>query len=172
MARRRCSRSPRTPARSRPALDAARPSQSGSSNKPVVKSPESIRAICLDANASDGCVGVIAWMHTFSPARMWIGGLLALDKPLLHLHTQFNRDLPWATIDMDFMNLNQSAHGDREFAHLLTRLGRTRKTVVGHWQDPVGCAAHRRVGARCGGVAGCAGTSALLASATTCARSR
>jgi L-arabinose isomerase len=105
-------------------------------NKPVVKSPESIRAICLEANATDACVGIIAWMHTFSPARMWIGGLRALDKPLLHLHTQFNRDLPWATIDMDFMNVNQSAHGDREFAHLLTRLGQARKTVVGHWQDP------------------------------------
>ena len=104
--------------------------------KPVVKSPESIRAVCLEANASDVCVGVMAWMHTFSPARMWIAGLQALDKPLLHLHTQFNRDLPWATIDMDFMNLNQSAHGDREFAHVLTRLGRARKTVAGHWQDP------------------------------------
>ncbi len=105
-------------------------------NKPIVKSPDSIRAVCLEANASDACVGVITWMHTFSPARMWIAGLQALDKPLLHLHTQFNRDLPWATIDMDFMNLNQSAHGDREFAHLLTRLGRARKTVAGHWQDP------------------------------------
>src|SRR5262249_44988210 len=89
----------------------------------------------LDANSSAQCVGVIAWMHTFSPARMWIAGLTSLDKPLLHLHTQFNRDLPWATIDMDFMNLNQSAHGDREFAHLATRLRKTRKTVVGHWDD-------------------------------------
>jgi L-arabinose isomerase len=106
-------------------------------HKPVAKSVESIRAICLEASATDNCLGVIAWMHTFSPARMWIGGLHLLQKPLMHLHTQFNRDLPWATIDMDFMNLNQSAHGDREFAHLLTRLGRARKTVVGHWQDPV-----------------------------------
>ena len=106
-------------------------------SKPVVKSPESIRAVCLEANASNACVGVIAWMHTFSPARMWIAGLQALDKPLLHLHTQFNRDLPWSTIDMDFMNLNQSAHGDREFAHLVTRMGRRRKTVAGHWQDPL-----------------------------------
>ncbi len=105
-------------------------------SKPVVKSPESIRAVCLEASASDACVAVIAWMHTFSPARMWIAGLQALDKPLLHLHTQFNRDLPWSAIDMDFMNLNQSAHGDREFAHLATRLGRARKTVAGHWQDP------------------------------------
>ena len=104
--------------------------------KPVVKSPESIRALCQDANASDSCVGIIAWMHTFSPARMWIRGLQDLQKPLLHLHTQFNRDLPWAEIDMDFMNLNQSAHGDREFGYLQTRLRRPRKSVVGHWQDP------------------------------------
>ena len=105
-------------------------------SKPVVKSAEDVQAICLEANASEACVGVVTWMHTFSPARMWISGLLALNKPLLHLHTQFNRDLPWSTIDMDFMNLNQSAHGDREFAHLVTRLGVRRKTVVGHWQDP------------------------------------
>jgi len=105
-------------------------------NKPVVKSAEDVQAMCLDANASGACIGVVTWMHTFSPARMWINGLLALNKPLLHLHTQFKRDLPWATIDMDFMNLNQSAHGDREFAHLVTRLGVRRKTVVGHWQDP------------------------------------
>jgi L-arabinose isomerase len=104
--------------------------------KPVVTSPESIRAVCLEASAADACVGVIAWMHTFSPARMWIGGLQALQKPLLHLHTQFNRDLPWAEIDMDFMNLNQAAHGDREFGYLETRIRRLRKTVVGHWQDP------------------------------------
>ena len=104
--------------------------------RPVVTSAETIRAVCLEANASDTCVGVIAWMHTFSPAQMWIAGLQALQKPLLHLHTQFNRDLPWATIDMDFMNLNQSAHGDREFGFLETRLRRARKTVVGHWQDP------------------------------------
>ncbi len=104
--------------------------------KPVVTSPENIRAVCQQANASDSCVGVIAWMHTFSPARMWIGGLQDLQKPLLHLHTQFNRDLPWAEIDMDFMNLNQSAHGDREFGYLQTRLRRSRKSVVGHWQDP------------------------------------
>ncbi len=104
--------------------------------KPVVKSPESIAAACLEATASPTCVGVIAWMHTFSPARMWIAGLQALQKPLLHLHTQFNRDLPWGEIDMDFMNLNQAAHGDREFGHIETRLGLARKTVAGHWQDP------------------------------------
>ena len=104
--------------------------------KPVLTNPESIRRLCLDANAADDCVGLIAWMHTFSPAKMWIAGLGALQKPLLHLHTQFNRDLPWGEIDMDFMNLNQSAHGDREFGFLETRMGLRRKTVVGHWSDP------------------------------------
>jgi L-arabinose isomerase len=104
--------------------------------KPVVKSSESILAACRDANSAPACVGVIAWMHTFSPAKMWIAGLQALAKPILHLHTQFNRDLPWSEIDMDFMNLNQSAHGDREFGFIETRLGVARKTVVGHWQDP------------------------------------
>jgi L-arabinose isomerase len=104
--------------------------------KPVVRSAESIEEICRLANVDPACVGVIAWMHTFSPAKMWIPGLLALDKPLLHLHTQFNRDLPWGEIDMDFMNLNQAAHGDREFAFILSRLRVSRKIVVGHWQDP------------------------------------
>ncbi|MFI5054134.1 MAG: L-arabinose isomerase, partial [Acidimicrobiia bacterium] len=103
--------------------------------KPVLTTPESILALCLEANAAPDCVGLIAWMHTFSPAKMWIAGLRALQKPLLHLHTQFNRDLPWAEIDMDFMNLNQSAHGDREFGFIETRLRRSRTTVVGHWQD-------------------------------------
>ena len=103
--------------------------------KPVVKNPEAILAACIEAGATDKCVGVITWMHTFSPARMWIAGLQALTKPLLHLHTQFNRDLPWTEIDMDFMNLNQAAHGDREFAHIEARLGLARKTVAGHWQD-------------------------------------
>ena len=104
--------------------------------KPVLTTPEAIRQLCLDANAAPGCVGLVAWMHTFSPAKMWIAGLTALQKPILHLHTQFNRDLPWATIDMDFMNLNQSAHGDREFAYIETRLRIARTTVVGYWQDP------------------------------------
>ncbi len=104
--------------------------------RPVLKSPEGIAAACLEANTADACVGVIAWMHTFSPARMWIGGLLSLHKPMLHLHTQFNRDLPWGEIDMDFMNLHQAAHGDREFGFIETRLRVARKTVVGHWQDP------------------------------------
>jgi L-arabinose isomerase len=104
--------------------------------KTVVTGADAIRRVCLEANSSDRCVGVIAWMHTFSPAKMWIAGLTVLQKPLLHLHTQFNRDLPWAEIDMDFMNLNQSAHGDREFGYLLTRMRLRRKAVVGHWQDP------------------------------------
>ena len=104
--------------------------------KSVVTTSDAIRAVLLDATASPQCVGVIAWMHTFSPARMWIAGLVGLQKPLLHLHTQHNRDLPWAEIDMDFMNLNQAAHGDREFGYIETRLGRSRTTVVGHWRDP------------------------------------
>ena len=104
--------------------------------KPVLTDADAIRRLALEANADDACVGIIAWMHTFSPAKMWIAGLTVLQKPLLHLHTQFNRDLPWAEIDMDFMNLNQSAHGDREFGYLETRLRRSRATVVGHWQDP------------------------------------
>ena len=105
-------------------------------HKPPVTSPESIRALLLEANASERCVGLIVWMHTFSPAKMWIAGLRALQKPLLHLHTQFNRELPWAEIDMDFMNLNQSAHGDREFGYLATRMRLRRKTVAGHWTEP------------------------------------
>jgi L-arabinose isomerase len=100
--------------------------------KPVLKDRDAIRRAALDANADDRCLGVIAWMHTFSPARMWILGLDALRKPLLHLHTQANVELPWADIDMDFMNLNQAAHGDREFGYLATRLSVARKTVVGH----------------------------------------
>ena len=105
-------------------------------HRPVVKNAESIHEVCLEANAVEACAGVIAWMHTFSPAKMWIAGLTSLQKPLLHLHTQFNRDLPWAEIDMDFMNLNQSAHGDREFGFMETRMGLRRKTVAGHWSDP------------------------------------
>ena len=104
--------------------------------KPTVKSPEEIYAVCAEANASANCIGIITWMHTFSPAKMWIRGLTILHKPLLHLHTQFNRDIPWNDIDMDFMNLNQSAHGDREFGHIMSRMRLKRKVVVGHWQDP------------------------------------
>src|SRR6185295_7414083 len=103
--------------------------------KPTVKSPEEIYAICQEANTDKNCIGIIAWMHTFSPAKMWIGGLKILQKPLLHLHTQFNRDIPWNEIDMDFMNLNQSAHGDREFGFIMSRMRLSRKVVVGHWQD-------------------------------------
>ncbi|MCA2190536.1 L-arabinose isomerase [Nonomuraea cavernae] len=104
--------------------------------RPVLTDAASIRRIMLEANADDSCAGVIAWMHTFSPAKMWIAGLDALRKPLLHLHTQANVELPWSTIDMDFMNLNQAAHGDREFGHIQTRLGVARKTVAGHVSDP------------------------------------
>ncbi|GGV01610.1 L-arabinose isomerase [Actinomadura cremea] len=104
--------------------------------KPVLTDAASIRRVMLEANADDACTGVIAWMHTFSPAKMWIAGLDALRKPLLHLHTQANMELPWDSIDMDFMNLNQAAHGDREFAHVQTRLGVARKTVAGHVTDP------------------------------------
>ena len=103
--------------------------------KPVMTSSESIDQLCQDANSSKNCIGVITWMHTFSPARMWIAGLRTLHKPLLHLHTQFNDALPWSTIDMDFMNLNQSAHGDREFGFIGARMRLNRKVVVGHWQD-------------------------------------
>lgn len=104
--------------------------------QPVLTDADAIRRVMLAANSDDHCVGVIAWMHTFSPAKMWISGLERLQKPLLHLHTQVNRDLPWASIDMDFMNLNQAAHGDREFGYVQSRLGITRKTVAGHVSDP------------------------------------
>ncbi|WP_433516842.1 L-arabinose isomerase [Nonomuraea sp. CA-143628] len=104
--------------------------------KPVLTDAAAIRRVMLEANADDSCAGVIAWMHTFSPAKMWIAGLDTLRKPLLHLHTQANVELPWSSIDMDFMNLNQAAHGDREFGHIQTRLGVPRKTVAGHVSDP------------------------------------
>ncbi|HVS92905.1 MAG TPA: L-arabinose isomerase [Mucilaginibacter sp.] len=103
--------------------------------KPTVKSPEEIYQVCQEANTAKNCIGIITWMHTFSPAKMWIGGLKILQKPVLHLHTQFNRDIPWSGIDMDFMNLNQSAHGDREFGFIMSRMRIERKVVVGHWQD-------------------------------------
>ena len=103
--------------------------------KPTVKSTEEIYAVCQEANSSANCIGIIAWMHTFSPAKMWINGLKILQKPLCHLHTQFNRDIPWNDIDMDFMNLNQSAHGDREFGFIMTRMRTRRKVVTGHWED-------------------------------------
>ena len=103
--------------------------------KPVLTTPEEIRGLCREANNRDNCIGLILWMHTFSPAKMWIAGLNSLTKPFLHLHTQFNRELPWGTIDMDFMNLNQAAHGDREFGFITARLKLARKVVVGFWQD-------------------------------------
>ncbi|WP_411681197.1 L-arabinose isomerase [Clostridium thailandense] len=103
--------------------------------KPVVTTPDAIRKVCIEANADDSCAGIITWMHTFSPAKMWIPGLSELKKPLLHLHTQFNRDIPWGGIDMDFMNLNQSAHGDREYGFIGARMGISRKVIVGHWED-------------------------------------
>jgi L-arabinose isomerase len=112
--------------------------------KPVLTSAESIQELCLDANRTKNCVGLITWMHTFSPARMWIAGLRSLSKPLMHLHTQFNQELPWSTIDMDFMNLNQSAHGDREFGFIGARMRLKRKIVVGFWQD---AAVHAEMGA-------------------------
>ena len=104
-------------------------------HKPVLTTPQAIRTLCLEANLSAACVGLTIWMHTFSPAKMWIAGLAALQKPFVHLHTQFNRDIPWSSIDMDFMNLNQSAHGDREFGFIGARMRLRRKVVVGHWQD-------------------------------------
>jgi L-arabinose isomerase len=103
--------------------------------KPIVTTTEEIRASCAEASHSPSCIGVMVWMHTFSPAKMWISGLAHLSKPLLHLHTQFNRELPWSTIDMDFMNLNQSAHGDREFGFITARLRLPRKVVAGFWGD-------------------------------------
>jgi L-arabinose isomerase len=112
--------------------------------KSVVKTPEEISAALGEADSAPRCIGIIAWMHTFSPARMWIGALSRLHKPLCHLHTQFGRDIPWKSIDMDFMNLHQSAHGDREFGFICSRLRMNRKVVVGHWQE---AAAQDRVGA-------------------------
>ena len=103
--------------------------------KPVLKSAEEIYNLVLDVNSNKNCIGIITWMHTFSPAKMWINGLKYLQKPMLHFHTQFNRDIPWGEIDMDFMNLNQSAHGDREFGFIVSRMRLNRKVVVGHWQD-------------------------------------
>lgn len=119
--------------------------------KEVVTTPDQITAICQQANLSQNCIGVVAWMHTFSPARMWIRGLKVLNKPLVHLHTQYNREIPWSDIDMDFMNENQSAHGDREFGFINTRLGKSRKVIVGHWTDDE---VHRQLGIWCRAAAG------------------
>jgi L-arabinose isomerase len=103
--------------------------------KPVVTTPQAIYDLCTEANNAGACIGLITWMHTFSPAKMWIAGLNALRKPFVHLHTQFNKELPWSEIDMDFMNLNQSAHGDREFGFITSRMRLNRKIIVGYWQD-------------------------------------
>ncbi|MCX7709573.1 MAG: L-arabinose isomerase [Clostridia bacterium] len=112
--------------------------------KPVVKTPDEIRNICVAANSDENCAGIITWMHTFSPAKMWIAGLSELNKPLLHLHTQFNRDIPWDSIDMDFMNLNQAAHGDREYGFIGARMRIARKVIAGYWEDSATCS---RIGA-------------------------
>lgn len=112
--------------------------------KPVVTTPEEILKLVKEANADEHCAGIITWMHTFSPAKMWIAGLTELRKPLLHLHTQYNRDIPWDSIDMDFMNTNQAAHGDREYGFIGARLGIARKVVVGYWEDK---AVRARIGA-------------------------
>ena len=103
--------------------------------KPVLTTPDAIYQLLIEANSAKNCIGLIAWMHTFSPAKMWIRGLKTLSKPFVHLHTQFGRDIPWGDIDMDFMNLNQSAHGGREFGFIATRMRINRKVVVGHWKD-------------------------------------
>jgi L-arabinose isomerase len=103
--------------------------------KPIVTTPEEIRRLLAAANNDAKCAGLVLWMHTFSPSKMWIGGLASARKPMLHMHTQFNRDLPWTSIDMDFMNLNQAAHGDREHGFVHARMRLERKVVVGHWQD-------------------------------------
>ncbi|WP_020527595.1 L-arabinose isomerase [Flexithrix dorotheae] len=103
--------------------------------KPVMTSPDSIYKLCQEANNTENCIGIVAWMHTFSPAKMWISGLNILQKPICHLHTQFNQDIPWQSIDMDFMNLNQSAHGGREFGFINSRMRNNRKVIAGHWQN-------------------------------------
>ncbi len=103
--------------------------------QPTLKTPDEILELCVKANNSKQCVGIITWMHTFSTAKMWINGLKILNKPVAHLHTQYNRDIPWDTIDMDFMNLNQSAHGDREFGFIMSRMRQSRKVIVGHWKE-------------------------------------
>jgi L-arabinose isomerase len=118
---------------------------------PVVKTPEEIFNLCQRANTAENCIGLVCWMHTFSPAKMWINGLKIIQKPLLHLHTQFNRDIPWNSIDMDFMNLNQSAHGDREFGFIMSRMRKERKVVTGHWQDK---SVHEQINAWCRAAAG------------------
>ncbi len=117
------------------ALDASKKLPIPIKFKGLLTRSEEVHALCLEANSSAVCAGVVIWMHTFSPAKMWIRGLSILIKPLCHLHTQYNRNLPWESIDMDFMNLNQAAHGDREAGFLHTRMKLRRKVIVGHWSD-------------------------------------
>ena len=124
--------------------------------KPVMVSADAIRDLCLEANANKSCLGLILWMHTFSPAKMWIAGLTSLSKPFLHLHTQFNRELPYSTINMDFMNLNQAAHGDREFGFITSRLRLPRKVVVGFWKDSETVGGDCDLDTRCSRLAGIA----------------
>ncbi|MEY9952270.1 L-arabinose isomerase [Leifsonia sp. EB34] len=126
--------------------------------KPVLTDSDAIRRIALEANADDAVIGLVAWMHTFSPAKMWIAGLDALQKPLLHFHTQANVELPWGELDFDFMNLNQAAHGDREFGYIQTRLGVPRTTVVGHVSNP---SVTQRIGTWTRAAAGHAATRSL-----------
>ncbi|MEC5318799.1 L-arabinose isomerase [Brenneria populi subsp. brevivirga] len=110
--------------------------------KPLVKTPDEILSLCRDANYQDNCIGLLTWLHTFSPAKMWIGGLAILHKPLLQFHTQFNAEIPWDTMDMDFMNLNQTAHGGREFGFIGARMRQAHQVVAGHWRDK---RAHERI---------------------------
>lgn len=119
--------------------------------KSVVTTPDQIYNVCQQANVAENCIGVVAWMHTFSPAKMWIRGLDILKKPLAHFHTQFNAEIPWSEIDMDFMNLNQTAHGGREFGFMMTRMRKNRKVIVGHWKDE---SAQQKLGAWCRVAAG------------------
>ncbi|HKW29676.1 MAG TPA: L-arabinose isomerase [Verrucomicrobiae bacterium] len=114
--------------------------------KPVVKSPEEVLALCEEANLASSCIGLVTWCHTFSPSKMWINGLKVLRKPVLHLHTQYNLDVPWSSIDMDFMNLNQAAHGDREHGFIMSRMRLDRKVVAGYWQD---AEVQKQIGAWC-----------------------
>jgi L-arabinose isomerase len=114
--------------------------------KPVVKTPQEVTDLCQQANTAADCIGLITWCHTFSPSKMWINGLKLLRKPIAHLHTQHHREIPWAAIDMDFMNLNQAAHGDREHGFIMSRMRLNRKVVVGFWQDEK---VQQRLGAWC-----------------------
>ena len=114
--------------------------------KPVLKTPQEVFALCEEANQTANCIGLVTWCHTFSPSKMWINGLKSLRKPILHLHTQYNRDIPWSSIDMDFMNLNQAAHGDREHGFIMSRMRLDRKVVAGFWQD---AAVQQQIGAWC-----------------------